>query len=76
MEELVRPHVDDTLEEYLARMGLNDGRIKQQPLREVIRHIVELSERDGGRLREDALLQAIHDIAERALEADSGEDEG
>ena len=76
MDELVRPKVDDTLEEYLARMGLTDGRIKQQPLRAAIRSIIELCEREDERLRDDALLQAIHHIAQRALEADSDAPEG
>ena len=75
MDELVRPKVDDTLEEYLARMGLTDGRIKQQPLREAIRSILELCEREDDRLRDDALLQAIQHIAQSALEADADTDE-
>ncbi|HEY3673089.1 MAG TPA: hypothetical protein VGN51_19285 [Acidimicrobiia bacterium] len=71
MEELVRPHSEDALQEYLARMGLSDGRVKQQPLREALRSIVGFCDHDQERLRDDTLLQAIRAIAERALESES-----
>jgi hypothetical protein len=71
MEELpVQLHSEDALNEYLARMGLTDGRIKQQPVREALRSIVELCDHDEERLLDDPLLQAIRAIAERALDAD------
>jgi hypothetical protein len=70
MEELVRPHSEDALKEYLARMGLTDGRVKQQPVREALRSIVELCDHDQERLLDDPLLQAIRAIAEQALEGD------
>jgi hypothetical protein len=68
MEELVRPHSEDALSEYLARMGLTDGRAKQQPLREALRSIIGFCDHDPERLRNDTLLQAIRAVAERALE--------
>jgi len=76
MEEVVRPHSEDALKEYLARMGLSDGRVKQQPLREALRSIVGFCDHDQERLRDDTLLQAIRSVAERALEADPDLDEG
>jgi hypothetical protein len=47
MKELpIQLHSEDTLNEYLARMGLTDGRVKQQPRREALRSIVEVCDHD------------------------------
>jgi hypothetical protein len=70
MELPVQLHSEDTLNEYLARMGLTDGRVKQQPLRQALRSIIEVCDHDHERLLNDPLLQAIRAIAEHSLAAD------
>jgi hypothetical protein len=75
MQNLPQELSEDALHEYLARMGLTDGRVKQQPLRQALRSILELCDEDRERLLDDPLLQSIRAIAERALEGDTEPEE-